>query len=75
MDGKYILNYGIHRGTLMSRDLGDSFEFDTEEKAIQKAKELKKEYADMGYYIWFANIQKPDGQTMLNIVPPVPYER
>ena len=58
---KYILDHGIHRGTLMSRDSGRPEEFETYEKAYQAFLDHKKFYRTIGYMIWFASITAPDG--------------
>jgi hypothetical protein len=52
----YVLTWGIHRGTLTSRDIGDPYKFKTEKEAAGKIEELKKRFAEIGYFIWFANI-------------------
>lgn len=58
---KYKLNWAIHRGTLMSRDIGEPYTFDTEKKCLDKVKELQKHFGTMGYKIWYANIIYPNG--------------
>ena len=61
-EGKYIFNHGIHRGTLMSRDVGNPEYFDTYEEAYQAYLNAKAQYARYGYQIWFASIKAPDGK-------------
>jgi hypothetical protein len=59
---QYTLTWGIHRGTLISRDTGDPYKFDTEQECIEKAKELDSHFKTIGYKIWYAMITAPDGQ-------------
>ena len=59
---KFILSWGIHCGTLTSHDDGEPYRFDTEQECINKANELKKHFAKMGYKIWYAYIISPDGE-------------
>ena len=49
------LHYGIHRGTLMSRDVGDILDIVSEDAARKKAIELEEGYKKMGYMLWFAH--------------------
>ena len=60
MEGKYTLNHGCHRGTLMSRDSA-SDEYDSYEAAYQAYLEHRAFYRSIGYQIWFADIVAPDG--------------
>ncbi len=34
MDGKWMLQHGCHNGTMMSRDVGNSVQYATEEEAM-----------------------------------------
>ena len=63
MKSKFILSWGIHAGTLMSRDIGEPYHFDTEEECIDKARKLQSHYRSMGYKIWYANVICPNGET------------
>ena len=58
---KYKLVLAIHNGTLMSRDIEHPKFFDTEEESIIEYKNAKKEYKNIGYMIWFAELTDPDG--------------
>lgn len=64
---QYTLSWGIHAGTLTSRDVGESYKFDTEQECIDKAHKLQSHYKNMGYKIWYANVINPDG-TSRNII-------
>ncbi len=55
------LHYGIHRGTLMSRDVCDTIDIESEEAAKEKIKELEKNYYKHGCLIWFANYRETPG--------------
>jgi hypothetical protein len=59
---KFILSHGIHRGTITRRDSGAPEEFETREAAIQKLAEHEAWYKRLGYVIWFAVLQHPDGK-------------
>lgn len=61
MENKWILQIAIHRGTLISRDIGDQRPFDTREKAVKAYQDERKFYARLGYMIWFAYLTDPDG--------------
>lgn len=58
---KYSLAWGIHRGTLMSRDQGETFHFDTEDELLKKWNEIKEWFTgpQMQMQIWFASIRRP----------------
>jgi len=57
--GMYQFRWGIHRGTLMSRDVGDHYYFETIEECKAKYFELKAHYNTMGYQIWYAHMYLP----------------
>jgi len=61
---KWILNHGIHRGTVTSRDSGTST-FDTEQEARDSFLEQKEWYRSIGYVIWFAYLTSPDGKKIV----------
>jgi hypothetical protein len=60
---EFKLSWGIHRGTLISRDCPyEPEKFTTEEKAIKRWQELYAWYTgEMGMQIWFATLHYPDG--------------
>jgi len=59
---KWVLRHGVHRGTLISRDMGSPQEFDTEEAARKAYSEQRAFYHSIGYQIWFAYLKSPDGK-------------
>ena len=59
MQGK--LTWGIHKHTLMSRDIGEPIFVSSIEDAKQKVSTLKDEFRQMGYCIWFANYWDENG--------------
>lgn len=61
MEGKFVLNHGCHRGTLMSRDSSNPEYFDTYDEAYKSYQEHSNFYRSIGYQIWFADIVAPDG--------------
>lgn len=62
--------YGIHRGTLTSRDSTDPREFETEEEARAYGEQIAKSFnrADgtdsIGCHLWFLKMYRPDGTTV-----------
>lgn len=71
----FRLAWGIHRGTLMSRDVGDPFEASTEKQIVTRFQEIKDHFENyMGMHIWFAYMEKPDG-TKVKLCEGVPYSR
>jgi hypothetical protein len=73
--GKYGLWFGIHRGTLMSRDEdGATFRYDTYQEAVEAFQRNAHHFAQFGYYIWHASIIAPDG-TRHRLVDGAPYRR
>jgi hypothetical protein len=61
MEGKWTLEHGTHKGTLMSRDVCAPQHFDTEQEALTSLSDQKKFYRKWGYVIWFAYLTSPDG--------------
>jgi len=56
--GKWLLSFGIHRGTLTSRDSGRT-EHDGKEDAERSYQEQKASAASSGYKVWFAKLIAP----------------
>jgi hypothetical protein len=56
------LNWGIHGGTLMSRDVGDPVFADTRKALEMEIERLKKNFSEIGYFLWYASIIDPDGK-------------
>lgn len=52
---------GIHDGTLMSRDLGDTTHISLED-CRRDVEGAEKDYAKLGCFIWFATAHGPDGE-------------
>lgn len=61
MEKEWRLSYGIHRGTLMSRDTG-SKNFATLAECKADVAKMESDFRRMGYMIWFAEAHGPDGQ-------------
>jgi len=58
---KYTLVIAIHRGTIMSRDIDNPIEFDTDVDAMKEFYRARKQYKRFGYKIWFATLTDPEG--------------
>jgi hypothetical protein len=56
--GKWLLTFGIHRGTLMSRDSGQS-EHGNKDEAERAYREQKANAAAIGCKVWFASLIAP----------------
>jgi len=61
MSNKWVLHHGIHRGTITSRDTG-SCEYETEQEAREDFAKQKAWYRSIGYVIWFAYLNSPNGE-------------
>jgi len=74
---RYKLLWGIHKGTMMSRDVCDNEFFDSKADAIQHVKNSLNNtvWSAFGYKLWFANlIDTQTGKEELNILPACPYQ-
>lgn len=58
---KWILAYGIHRGTLMSRDCGQETCASLQE-CQNLAKKIETDMRSIGYQIWYAHANGPNGE-------------
>lgn len=56
--GKWVLNIGIHQGTITSRDM-ERTEHEDEAQARQAYQDAKRQYASFGCQIWFARMIAP----------------
>jgi hypothetical protein len=73
---RWTLTWGIHRGTLMSRDVGDPYDFDTLEECRTKAQELERAFRRSGCQMWFTTARDNETKEEVhNLVPSMPYER
>jgi hypothetical protein len=55
------VQWGIHRGTFTSRDVGDAMTFQSEQDARVWVDATRKHFAGMGCVFWFCNLVSPDG--------------
>lgn len=55
------VNYGIHNGTLDSRDVHTQGGYASQEECENAVRELETSYAELGYVIWFAHAVDPGG--------------
>jgi len=68
---KWRLDYGIHRGTLVSRDSDVSL-YDSEAEARAAFQRKHAFHRGFGYSVWYAYLYAPDGtKTVLH--PGTPY--
>jgi hypothetical protein len=83
MDMAWKLHIGIHRGTKQSHESEiHTTKYDsphdvlmTLDDAEECAQAWAVHYARLGYFIWFAHAIGPEGQTVSNLLPSVPYQR
>ena len=60
----WSLAWGIHKGTLMSRDQGDTvYGLDSLEECRKKAEDLKRQFGRSGYKLWFATATSSEGES------------
>ena len=69
----WILRWGIHKGSVMLRDCGETEYCDCKETLIEKVKQIKEDFKKIGYSIWFASITSPSGE--YEIVCSTPYDQ
>lgn len=70
--GKWLVSYGVHQGTIVSRDSQNPTVHDSEAAARAYFNKLKAGFDADGYRTWFAElIDAQGGRTVL--APPVPY--
>ena len=72
-DKKWLLSYGIHRGTLVSRDYDNPTPFESELAAREAFSQYRERHEAAGDFIWFATLIHPDG-TQERLCYGVPYE-
>lgn len=65
MSNKWILQHGIHRHTLTSRDSGEDEKFKTREAAVEELAKIKQYLKKFGYVIWYAYLIDPEGNRTL----------
>ncbi len=72
MVGTWSLNYGIHNGTLMSRDSDTSHGYQSLEAVQAHYAESMRNVQGFGYMCWFAYAVPPEGDR-IEIDTPRPY--
>ena len=78
----WTLVIGWHCRTMTSRDshvVTSKFDDANQpltslEDCIECAKAWQHNFAQIGYFIWFANVAGPDGANHLNVIPSVRYD-
>ncbi len=65
MSKPYRVQWGIHRGTMISRDIGEAQEFETESDALGWIEKTRARYKQMGYHIWYAYLLGPGEEKRL----------
>ena len=60
----WTLRWGIHRGTIISRDMGDDIPCDSLEACRTETKKLKRRFGRIGYKLWYARAVGPGGQSI-----------
>ena len=60
---KNKLSWGIHRGTIMSRDVGDPKPCHSLDEAKKMAIVIDEESRQTGYMLWFASWYDENGKT------------
>lgn len=57
----FKLHIGCHRNSIMSRD-SQTREFETKEEAIKSYQFSRNFFHSIGYVVWFAKIESPEGK-------------
>jgi hypothetical protein len=61
-ESQWRLSIGIHNGTFTSRDYGEwGVGYDSREDAVAAIPKARKDYARLGYVLWFVTLYAPDG--------------
>lgn len=67
MENEWRVNWGVHKGTLTSRDISMATFFD-EEAARNKYKEVINQWQrgndPFGYMLWFVELRDPDNNVI-----------
>ena len=63
---------GCHSGTLMSRDAGNPEPYESLDACRDAVAQAERDWARMGYYVWFATATGPNGEKE-TLHPGVPY--
>jgi hypothetical protein len=71
-EGMWEVSYGIHDGTLMSRDSGSPTFHDSSQAARKAFADAKRSYTSLGYRTWFAHMYDEKG-LMTELDAPAPY--
>ena len=69
----WYLSWGIHQGTLTSRDADNPEPFATREDAEERWRTVKAGLMP-GVFVWYASLRGPDG-TLVVLDHGVPYQR
>jgi hypothetical protein len=72
MNGTWKLDYGIHRGTMISRDCEVIPGLDGEQGCRYALAQVERYVASIGSYIWYAYAISPDG-TRIKLCNGEPY--
>lgn len=75
---KYKLHWGIHAGTINSREPCEPEYFDSKESAIEYVNNQLNNHVfkDFGYVLWYANLEDlQTGEKICNILPGAHYIR
>ena len=57
----FEIKYGIHRGTLTSRDVGEPKNFGTRDEAISWFKDEQAWLRSIGYVFWYCHLFDENG--------------
>lgn len=68
----WTLHIGIHRGTLMSRDIESPRQVSSLTKAREIAMRLFRDYARRGCHCWFCYAESPTG-IKIDLIESQPY--
>ncbi|MCP4255348.1 MAG: hypothetical protein GY775_18480 [Candidatus Scalindua sp.] len=69
----YRVTWGIHSGTLMSRDICDEFKANTLDEAKLLIKKYLKFFKSRGLKLWFANAINTETNEKVILMDGIPY--
>jgi hypothetical protein len=72
---RYSLHYGIHHGTIISRDSGNPIQHNTIDDAIRDYRRRMNEHYLSGCFIWFVKIIDNQTGDIVWSEPGEPYQR
>lgn len=71
-EGMFVLRWGLHNGTMVSRQVGDLLTLGSEQEVRAKWDEIKQHLDEIGREVWFASFTDDQGERT-ELAQSVPY--